>query len=139
MNLFRGTPVPETGVNLRAFPCVFFAWDYNEAIDYATGGEQEDGYIQEYYIPDDLNLYDLDEDRSVAEEFLRSPLTKSVYQNLIYYPPKEWIAFLKERGFDGIISDTYTCVFVLHGIKLLNQWKLEYDEERRKYEGTLVH
>jgi len=81
MILYRGIPEPELLPELRAYPVVFFAFDYVEVVDYATGGEQEEGFIQEYLAPDDLGLLDLDEPEGVrvAEEFLGRRLSKAAY------------------------------------------------------------
>lgn len=139
MILYRGTPEPESLPKLRAFPVVFFAFDYVEVVDYATGGEQEpEGYVQEYSVLDNLHLLDLDEDTSIIEEFFGHALTKAQYIDLLHYPPKEWIASLKEMGFEGVIGN-YVLLFDTYGIRLLRQWRLEYNEEFRRYDATLIH
>lgn len=140
MILYRGTPEPESLPKLRAFPAVFFAFDYVEVVDYATGGEQEqEGFVQEYFAPDDLHLLDLDEPEgvSIAEEFLGRRLTKAAYLDLLHYPPREWVEFTKVLGFEGIVGN-YVLLFSMNGVRLLRRWRLEYDESRRKYDATIV-
>lgn len=139
MILYRGTPEPESLPQLRAFPVVFFAFDYIEVIDYATGGEQEQiGYIQEYFAPDDLILLDLDEDTQSVEEFFGRPLSKAEYIDLLHYPPKEWIAWLKDVGVQGIVGN-YVLLFQPDGLRLLRRWRLDYNEDDRKYDPTLIY
>lgn len=139
MILYRGTPEPESLPQLRAFPVIFFAFDYIEVVDYATGGEQtEYGYIQEYYAPDDLLLLDLDEDTESVEEFFGRPLTKAEYIDLLHYPPKEWIAFLKEAGVQGIVGN-YVLLFQPTGLRLVRRWRLDYNERRRRYDESLIY
>jgi len=141
MILYRGTPEPESLPKLRAYPAVFFAFDYIEVVDYATGGEQEpEGFIQEYLVPDDLHLLDLDEPEgiAVAEEFLGRHLTKAAYLDLLHYPPKEWVEMVKERGFEGIVGN-YILLFSMTGVRLLRRWRLVYNEERRRYDAMVVY
>lgn len=141
MILYRGTPEPESIPTLRAYPVVFFAFDYVEVVDYATGGEQEpEGFVQEYLAPDDLNLLDLDEPAgiAVAEDFLGKRMTKAAYLDLLHYPPKEWIEKVREMGFDGIVGN-YVLLFTVAGLRLLRRWRLTYNEDRRRYDAEVVY
>lgn len=138
MILYRGTPEPESLPKLRAYPVVFFAFDYIEVVDYATGGEQElEGFVQEYDVPDNFHLLDLDEDTVVVEEFFGRRLTKAEYVDLLHYPKMEWISWLKERGFDGIVGN-YILLFHVAGLRLLRRWRLEWNDERRRYDATVI-
>jgi hypothetical protein len=139
MILYRGTPEPESLPKLRAFPVVFFAFDYVEVVDYATGGEQEPyGYVQEYSVPDNLHLLDLDEDTAIVEQFFGRSLTKAEYIDLLHYPSKEWVAFVKSMGFEGIIGN-YVLLFHVAGARLIRRWRLRYNEEFRRYDAVLIH
>lgn len=139
MILYRGTPEPEALPQLRGYPVIFFAFDYVEVIDYATGGEQDQtGYIQEYWAPDNLHVLDLDEDTSIVEEFFGRRLSKPEYIDLLHYPPKEWIAYLKAVGFEGIVGN-YVLLFDSYYLRLLRRWKLDYNERRRRYDESLIY
>lgn len=140
MNLFRGTPAPESAPELRDHPCVFFAWRYVDVVDFATGGEQApEGYVQEYHVDDDRRILDLDADPSLAERFSDRPLTESEIRELLHYPPKQWVALVKRHGYDGIAGADYLCLFDVKEARLLRRWRLEYKESAKGYERTLVH
>lgn len=138
--MYRGTPEPESEPSLRAHPCVFFAFDYIEVVDYATGGEQHDGYIQEYEVPATLNLLDMDEkdDLIIVEEFLGHHPRHGELVDLLHYPPKAWASFLKEGGYDGVVMHSYVCTWNVEDIYLLRQWKLEWNEEKKKFDDVLI-
>ena len=140
MILYRGTPEPESLPELRAHPVIFFAYDFNEAKDYATGGEQENGYIQEYFVPDGFHLLDLDEPEGtmMMEEFLGRSITRTDYNNILHYPTREWVEFVSESGFEGIIGN-YVLLFRPKSLRLLRRWRLDWNEERRRYDERLIY
>lgn len=139
MRLFRGTPEPEAFPKLRYHPCIFFALKYEWVVDFATGGEQEPkGYVQEYKAPDTLNIYDQDKNPSLLKRFF-GRLSESEAREIAYWPPREWVSFLRNSGFDGYAGFDYICLWNLAGLKLKKRWRLDYSEGRRDYERTLVH
>jgi hypothetical protein len=139
MLLYRGTPEPESIPKLRAFDAIFFTTSRNEALDYATGGEQSDGYVQEYFAPDDLNLLDLDEPdgKAIADDFFGKRLGQQELIDLEHYPKKEWLQHVAGLWFDGVVRN-YVIVFGVSGMKLLKRWELVYNDEMRRYDWKLV-
>lgn len=125
MQLFRGTPEPESIPLLREFPCVFFAFRYSDVVHYSGARKGRPGYVQEYTAPDTLRVLDLDEDLSLATEFLGMELAALEVREFSYHPPEEWVLFLKGRGFDGLVFD-YLCLWNLSGLRLKRRWKVDY-------------
>lgn len=140
MLLYRGTPEPESVPKLRAFDAIFFTTSRNEALDYATGGEQENGYVQEYLAPDTPNLLDLDEPdgKAVAEDFFGKKMREQDIIDLEHYPKVDWLKHVRDIGFDGIVRN-YVVLFGISGVRLLKRWELTYNEDRHRYDWTLVH
>jgi hypothetical protein len=127
MQLFRGTPESESIPSLREFPCVFFASRYSDVVHYSGARKGRPGYVQEYTAPDTLKILDLDDDLSLATEFLGRKLSPLEVREFSYHPSEEWVLFLKERGFDGIAFD-YLCLWNFKGLKLKRRWRVDYLE-----------
>jgi hypothetical protein len=127
MQLFRGTPEPESIPSLREFPCVFFASRFSDVVHYAGAAKGRPGYVQEYTAPDTLRILDLDNDLSLATEFLGRELRASEVREFSYHPPEGFVVFLKGLGFDGIVFD-YLCLWTLSGLKLKRRWRIDYPD-----------
>lgn len=110
--VYRGTVLPERRPKLREHECVFTTPDFDTATEYAKAqitGKVRSAYVQEYELPEDLKILDLNTDPLVPEILAayleRTSNSEEEYNRDLFFAAEhssqKFVDLMKTVGYDG--------------------------------------
>lgn len=140
--VYRGTKLPEKRPKLREHECVFTTPDFELATQYAQAQITERvkvAYVQEYELPEDLKIIDLNTDSRVPgilAVFLNREPGESSDRDLniaIEQSSSGFVDLMKDLGYDGyfaarndgLFEDKIMCVFDPENLKFIGRFTVK--------------